>query len=107
LRIFENAEPIEADALNELEQSLKPCFRFAGKTDDKRGPKRDARNTGTQFLDQPFDMRARSFPAHSLQHCLVDMLKWHIDITRDLAALRNRGDQFVAPVRRMRVKQSH
>ncbi len=35
------------------------------------------------------------------------MLQRHVDVARDFAALRDRLDQFVAPMRRMRVEQAH
>ena len=50
---------------------------------------------------------ATGFPSHSPKHRFIDVLQWDVDITRDLPALGNGRDQFIAPVRRMRVKQSN
>ncbi len=54
-----------------------------------------------------FDVLTRRFPPHASQHRVVDMLQGNIDVARDLVALRDGLDQFVAPVRRVRVKQAH
>ena len=37
----------------------------------------------------------------------MDVLKWDVDVTSDFAALGDRFDQLVAPMRGVRVKQSH
>ena len=52
-------------------------------------------------------MRATGFASHSPKHRFVDVLQWDIDITRDVPALGDRRDQFVAPVRRMGIEQSN
>ena len=82
-------------------------FGFAGKSDDESRAQRDSRNPSAQSSNQLFDMLARSFPPHPSQHRVVDMLQRNIDVARNLVALRDGLDQFVAPVRRMRVKQAH
>ena len=55
-RVFENAEPVEARSLNEFKQRLEFFITFAGKTDDKCRPERDARDSGPQPFNQAFDM---------------------------------------------------
>src|SRR6266567_3836408 len=52
-------------------------------------------------------MWARGFPPHSPQHRLIDMLQGNVDVARDLVAFCNRLDQFVAPMSRVCIKQSH
>ena len=69
--------------------------------------KRDARNPGAQPNDQIFDVRAGRFAAHPAEHRFIDMLQRHIDVARDFVALRDRFDQLIAPMRRMRVEQAH
>ena len=58
-------------------------------------------------VDQIFDMRARRFAPHAAEHRFIDMLQRHVDVARDFATLRDRLDQLVAPMRRMRVEQAH
>ena len=50
---------------------------------------------------------ADRFAAHSSEHAFIDVLKRHVDIARDLVALRDRLDQFVAPMRRMGVEKAN
>ena len=59
------------------------------------------------LCDQCLDVIPRRFAAHPAEHRLIDVLQRDVDVTRDLVALRNRLDQFIAPMGRMRVKQAH
>src|SRR5207237_3251705 len=106
-RSFENAEPIESRSFDELDERLERRIGFTRKSDDERCAQCHSRNAGAQSGHQVLDMRAARFAAHPAQHALLDMLERHVDVTRDLVALRDRLDQLVAPMRWMRVKQPH
>src|SRR5205823_13573279 len=105
-RVLENTKPLESRALDKVQQRLKFRFRFAGETDDESCAQCYSGNAQTQLRDQCFNMRATSFASHSPKHRLIDVLKRDVDITRNVVALGDGCDQFVAPVCRMSVKQS-
>src|SRR5438105_11438563 len=65
-RVFENSEALEPDAANEFKQRFKLFVGLAWETDNERSSQCQARNSGAKFVDQVFNVRARSFPAHSL-----------------------------------------
>src|SRR5689334_21527714 len=67
-RIFKNPEPFETDALDKFQERFELFIGLARETDDERGSNSKTWNSGAQFVDQTFDMLARSFPSHSLQH---------------------------------------
>src|SRR5438046_10655124 len=64
-------------------------------------------NSRAQLADQLLDMNARRFPLHPAQHRFIDVLQGNIDVTRNLVAFCDRLDQFIAPMRRMCIKQAH
>src|SRR5438132_13886855 len=107
LRILEYPQPFEAHAANEIEKAREFRIRFTGESDDESSAQRDAGNSSAEFVNQIFDVSARCFASHPLQHGIVDMLQRNIDVARDLVALCDRFNQFVAPMRRMRIKQAH
>src|SRR6266581_4353276 len=106
-RVFENTKPLESRALDIVQQRLKFRFRFAGETDDESCAQGDSRNAQTQLRDQSFNMRTTSFASHSPKHRFIDVLQRDVDVSRDVTAFGDGGDQFVAPVCRMSVKQSN
>ena len=68
--------------------------------------KRDARNARADFRDQIHDVLLRGFAAHPFEHVFVDVLERHVHVARDLWAFGDRLNQFIRPMRRMRVKQA-
>src|SRR4029077_9122129 len=107
LRILEYSEALKSSAPDEIKKAGEFLFGFAGKSDDESGTQRHARNSSAQLVDQTFDVLTRSFSSHAPQHRLVDMLQRNIDIASDPVALRDGADQFVTPVRWVRIKQAH
>ena len=59
-----------------------------------------------ESADQIFDVRPARFAPHPTEHSFIDVLQRHVDVARDLVALRDGLDQLTAPMRRMRVKQA-
>jgi hypothetical protein len=49
----------------------------------------------------------RGFAAHPFEHVFVNVLERNIHIARHFFALGNGLDEFICPVRRMRVKQTN
>src|SRR5206468_3694131 len=68
LRILEYPQPFESHAANEIEKALEFRTRFTWKSNDKSSPQREAGNSSAQFINQIFDVRARCFASHPLQH---------------------------------------
>src|SRR5438046_2612440 len=64
-------------------------------------------NSRAQLADQLLDMNARRFPLHPAQHRFIDVMQRNIDITRNIVAVCDRLNQFIAPMRRMCIKQAH
>src|SRR6266576_1368857 len=52
-------------------------------------------------------MVARGFPPHAAQHRFVNVLQRNIYVTRNFVAFCDRLDQFIAPMRRVCIKQAH
>ncbi len=52
-------------------------------------------------------MFARGFAPHGREHAAIDVLQRHVDVPHHVPAPRDGFDQFVAPVRRVGVKQAH
>ena len=86
---------------------LKARLGLAGKTDDERRPQRDAGNAGADAFDEIHDVLLRGFAAHPFEHVLVDVLERNVHVARDLFAFGDGLDEFVRPMRRMRVKQAN
>ena len=107
LRVGENAEPLEFRLADEIEQRLKIFLRLAGKTDDERRAQRDAGNPGADAFEQVHDVLLRSLAPHPLEHVFVDVLERNVHVARDFRTLRNGLDQFIRPVRGMRVEQTN
>src|SRR6266513_1936294 len=103
--IFAARDPSSREYLK-IQQRFKFGFGFARETDDEGGAQRHSGNSGTQIRDQVFDMRPAGFTPHPAKHGFVDMLQRDVDVTRHVPAFGNSGDQLVAPVRRMGVKES-
>src|SRR6267378_820412 len=107
LRIFEHPQPLKSSATDEIKKAGEFLFGFPGKSDDESGTQRHAWNSSAQPADQIFDVLTRRFSPHAPQHLVVDMLQRNIDVASDLVAVRDGVDQFVTPVRRVRIKQAH
>ena len=58
-----------------------------------------------EAADQIFDVLPRRFPAHRAKHLAVNVLERHIHISCDFRVASDRGNQLVAPMRRMRVEK--
>ena len=81
---------------------------FARETDDERRAQGHSRNSGTQLRDQCLRYaRATGFAPHppeaSIRRCAATGCRCN---ARPCRHSRNRLDQFIAPMRRMGVKQS-
>src|ERR1700745_3261689 len=74
-RIFEDAKSLESRPLDKSEQCFKFAVCFAWEPDNESAAQSDSRNSGTQFVDQIFDMRPAGFPPHSAKHRFVNMLQ--------------------------------
>ncbi len=48
----------------------------------------------------------RGLAAHEFEHARVDVLQRHVDVAGDFVALGDGLDEFVAPMRRVRVEQA-
>ena len=59
------------------------------------------------FFDQVHDVLLRGLAAHPFEHVFVDVLQRHVHVARDLRAFGDGLDQFVRPMRRMRVEQAN
>src|SRR6266540_540297 len=68
LGIFEDAKPFKSSAPNEIEKAPKFLFRFPGKSDDESSAQRDAGYPSAQLMNQMFDVPARRFASHPVQH---------------------------------------
>ena len=104
LGIRENAEPLEFCLADKIQQRLK-LASVSPETHNKGRAQRDAGNAGADFPDQIHDVLLRGFAPHAFQHVPVDVLQRHVHVARDLFAVRNRLNQFIRPMRRMRVEQ--
>src|SRR5436190_15109871 len=107
LRILEYSKALKSSAPDKIKKAGEFLFGFAGESDDESGTQRHAWNSRAQFVDQIFDVLTRRFSPHASQHRLVDMLQRNIYVASNLDALRDGADQFVTPVRRVRIKQAH
>ena len=58
---------------------------------DKGRPQMKARDRRTQCLNQIFDMLPLGLAPHQLEHFLVDMLQWHINVLHHFGT---GGDRF-------------
>ncbi len=73
-------------------------LRFAGEADDEGGADGEIRDSRPQAVDEVFDVLARGFAAHEVQHVAMDVLERHVDIARHLGVPGDGLDQVVAPV---------
>ena len=99
-------EALKLRIADKIQQRVKTGFRLAGETDDERRAQRDAGDAGTDAFDEIHDVLLRGLAPHPFEHVLVDVLERDVDVARDLLALGDGLDEFIRPVRRMRVKQA-
>ena len=52
-----------------------------------------------------FDVFAARLAAHQLEHARMNVLQRHVDVARDLFGSGDRLDEFIAPMRGMRVEE--
>src|SRR3990170_2321027 len=76
-RISEHTQPLEPGALNEIEQGLEGCFRFARKSHDEGGAQGNSGNASPDAIDQIDNVSPEISPPHPFQHVFVNMLQWH------------------------------
>ena len=106
LRIRKNAEPLKLRLADEIEQRVEARLGLAGKADYESRPQRDARHAGADSFDEVHDILLRGFAAHPFEHVFVNMLERHVHVARDFLAAGDGLDEFIRPVRRMRVEQT-
>src|SRR5262249_36431843 len=99
-------EALEAGALDEVEEVLELLLGLAGESDDESGADRDAGNAGANPGDEILDVLAAGLTAHHLEHARVNVLQRHVDVSANLVARGDGGDELIAPVGRVRVKEA-
>ena len=67
----------------------------------------DSWNACADFRDQIHNVLLRRFAPHPFEHVFVDVLERDVNVARHFLTFGNRLDQFVRPMRRMRVKQAN
>ena len=105
-RVAENTEAFELGLLDKLAELGDVGVGFAGEADDESSADRDARDAGADALDQVANVVAACLALHAAEHVVADVLERNVDVAGDLRALRDRADELIAPMRRMRVEQA-
>ena len=106
LRIREHAEALELGLAHKIQQRFEARLGFARETHNKRSAQRDTGHAGANARDQFADVDVGRFATHAFQHHWMNVLQGHIDVARDLFAFCDRPDQFIGPMRRMRVEDA-
>src|SRR4029453_6511291 len=90
LRILEYSEALKSITPDEIKKTGEFLFGFAGKSDYEGGAQCHARNSSAHLADQIFDVLTRNS-----------------DVASDFVAPGDGVDEFVAPMRWVRIKQAH
>ena len=106
-RVGEHAHPLKFMPTHKLNERLKLFFRFARETGNECCSQHQVR----QHLSHQINLMVHLFlidaSRHSLEHHIVSMLQWHIDVRHNLVASRNRLEQFLIDVHRIEVHQTN
>ena len=81
-------------------------FCFAGETYDERSTNADVRDACAHAAEKIADVIAGGHAFHRNKHTVGNVLQRDIDVFRDLVALGDGFDQFIAPMRGVGVEES-
>ena len=105
--VWENTDALELLLGHELLEFLVLGFRFTGEADDERRPHGQLRPGSPQLPEQCFRCSTVHPAYHPLQHPVVDVLEWHIEVRDDLLGCAKELEQVLADVFRVGVQKAY
>eukprot|EP00982_Pelagococcus_subviridis_P007236 30497-Pelagococcus_subviridis.AAC.43 len=103
--VSERAEPLELELLAELHEVVVLLLGFPGEAGYERRSQRKPGDSVAKFMEQILRVLPRR-PVHSQQTEVRDVLQRDVDVLAHLRNVRDRVDELLAEVRRVRVQNA-